>query len=267
MSLQEKGNFEPRLVEGTEITLSVDGDSATAIYRGEYIKLRDARPKKGEIMKVVSEYGEWEPLRVVSTKLRRDRAGLGTLTVNLAEPRKSGIGNPNKPKPPGEDNQPTDPNIVVEVNYTIIEKPLKKHPMFKSLGTENWVRIASWMDIPIENWEHRMAYEIPFKHPNTGNILWVNLGGLEITYCKKIAAGIEAYYLQVPVVRQTTTQEEAPTTSLAGKRDSPPVFEEAAPAWLKTADSAIQRSQLGAWERVEEWTGFDELDDDLYPKL
>ena len=46
MSVVNKGNVAPRDVEGTELTISVEGDSGRIVRRGSYAQL-EARSNKG----------------------------------------------------------------------------------------------------------------------------------------------------------------------------------------------------------------------------
>ena len=96
---------------------------------------------------------------------------------------------------------------------------------------------------------------------------WAPLTGNALKFCQKLAKGISAYQVQVPVVRKTETTVNGPgsnASSRCGMRDTPPKFSNLADAWLKTADSWTKTGS-SKWEHCQEWSGFDSLDPDLYP--
>jgi hypothetical protein len=68
-------------------------------------------------------------------------------------------------------------------------------------------------------------------------------------------------------VRKTEYTVSGPgsgASSRCGRRDEPEKFDDLADAWLKTADS-WSKTGNSRWEHRQEWSGFDSLDEDLYP--
>lgn len=242
MTVVKKGNTSPRLAEGSEFILSNDGDSAVAVFTGDYNALKSDIPEKGALV-------TYEDVQYIAqeVRLRRVRGALGFLTIMLSSAEGA---------------------ETVEIDWSIIEKPLESHPMFDDIfrNPDDFTNLFI-----LKKWE---AEEDPYIK---ARFLYLENGGVAGTgpylelppivkkYARKIAAGIDSYMLQVPVVRRTLTVAEMPTSSAAGQREDPPGYVAARPAWLKTKDSARRSGKRGAWERIEEWTGFDSLDEDLYP--
>ncbi len=257
MSLVAKGNVQPRIAEGTTIVLSVDGDSGTVIKKGTYASLLAGRPAKS------SEYEhEGVTFLVTSTTLRREKGGLGTLTINLFDRYKSGSGNPNILE---------NPNETVELDYTLIEKAIENHPLFKELMQMGAARSAyrKWYGLPDSDPNKELLRYPIVSNPNPENDGDYDHLPTEPPAIRQLAdlklGGIEAYFLQVPVVRKTTVLATAPNSSSAGQRDNPPEFSSVSAVWLKTADKVSRSGKRGAWQRTEEWTGFDDLNDLIYP--
>ena len=255
-SIASKGDISPRLVDGTTFVLSVDGNSANLVYRGGYSALLSFAPTKGSPAVFLGE-----SFIVLTSKLRRDRGGLGTLDVALGDPSNSGSG-----------GDPENANITTEIDWTLIEKPLEAHGVFDDLfrntsSSELLLAFKKWDALADEFLPKKVEFKYPLVETPSLDVAehWGDLTDAALLFAKKRFSGIDSYMLQVPVVRRTTILSTAPPTSTAGQRDDPPKFAEAATTWLKTADKSVQRTKRGAWERTEEWSGFDELDADLYP--
>lgn len=255
MTTINKGNTGIRVVEGSETVLSVDGNSGTAIYRGLYTDLLAARPSKGSELTF-----EGIEFIVLSSKVRRDRGELGTLTIALGDPNKSGGGE-------GED----EPGVIIELDFSLVEKLLESHPIFDSIfrsgGSSDLQDIQVWDGMGAEYARRRARLQIPkTENPDPDDDAdWQDLSEGAAKYAAKKLSGTDSYVMQVPIVRRTSTLKTPTSSSSAGERDVPPKFSDAADVWLKTADKMISTKKFGAWERIEEWSGFDSLDDDLYP--
>jgi hypothetical protein len=250
-----KGNLSPRdAAEGSEITIGVEGNSGLLIRRGDYDELLAERPAAGTVMTTMGE-----TLNVLSTKLVKNRGGTGTLSIYLGDGDVTGEGIAT-----AEDRTET-----VELDYTLMEKPLENHPLFAALfaGT-GYLIVKRWESIPAEAIMRKTAFEVPktdSADPAVDADWEAITDELALLYCQKRLKGIESYFLQVPVVRKTSVLKKAATASKCGQRDTPPDFAAVQDVWLKTADKMRRTGAKGAWERMEEWTGFDELDEDLYP--
>lgn len=253
--MKTKGNLSPRIVAGSEITLSVDGDSATVVKRGSYSSL--VQPSPGDLYTY-----EGVSLRVLKSRKQRDRGGLGTLTITLGDKETTGGGGG------GEDGK----NTKYEVDYTLIEKPIEQHPLFLHIFNDPdqatyRADIELWRNLDIKYIARKMQCQYPLQEdPDpTKDDHWHTFGGAYKLYCQKILAGIESYFLQVPVIRKSTIEVNPPSASAAGIRETPPkTFGINAKQWIKTVDRALSTDRNGRWERHEEWSGFDNLDVDLY---
>ena len=254
MSVVNKGNVAPRDVEGTELTISVEGDSGRIVRRGSYAQLEAAKPAIGTL---ISTQGA--SMNVLSTNLRKERGELGTLTIVLGDKDRSGEGV--VPLTVREE--------TIELDYTLMEKPIESHPLFKDI----FVPAGGDFSVlaTIQAWENeqdvvakgQFMYLAPNGVAGTGAYLTLSAGAQ--AFAAKKLAGIESYFLQVPIVRKTSILKRAVKTSKCGSRDTPPEFDDVQDVWLKTADKMTRTGAKGTWERIEEWTGFDQLDADLYP--
>ena len=76
-----------------------------------------------------------------------------------------------------------------------------------------------------------------------------------------------------PVLRRTQLRRGNVSGASAGRIEDPPVDFGTLPrqstgsdfVWFKTADRSVRAGKHGKWQRIEEWTGFDTVDTDLYP--
>lgn len=254
MSAINKGNVAPRDVAGTEITTTVEGDSGTIVRRGSYAQLEAAKPAIGTI---ISSQGA--QLNVLATNLRKERGGLGTLTITLGDKDRTGEGL--VPLAAREE--------TLELDYSLMEKPIESHPMFKDIFVPAGGDFSVLASIRAWEAENEPVIKGQFMYLAQGGVSgtgpYLTLSADAQVFAKKKLAGIESYYLQVPIVRKTSVLKRAVKTSKCGKRDTPPEFDDVQDVWLKTADKMIRTGSKGSWERVEEWTGFDQLDEDLYP--
>ncbi|HQF19891.1 MAG TPA: hypothetical protein PLT37_01450 [Kiritimatiellia bacterium] len=254
MSAISKGNIAPRDVAGTEITISVEGDSGTIVRRGSYAQLESSKPAIGTL---ISSQGA--QLNVLATNLRKERGGLGTLTITLGDKDRTGEGMVSLAAR----------EETVELDYSLMEKPIESHPMFKDIFAPEGGDFTALASIRAWEAEQEPTVKGQFMYlehggvPGTGPYL--TLSEEAQVFAEKKLAGIESYFLQVPIVRKTSVIKRAVTTSKCGMRDTPPEFAAVQDVWLKTADKMTRTGSKGSWERIEEWTGFDQLDEDLYP--
>lgn len=84
----------------------------------------------------------------------------------------------------------------------------------------------------------------------------------EQKWADKMLNGVESYLVFAPVITKTSIYESRPKTQKAGMIDTPPENVDGY-EYLKTADVVRQLSRK-EWERVEQWTGADEWDEDIY---
>ena len=130
----------------------------------------------------------------------------------------------------------------------------------RSSRTRNWLRTA-WLPTlrcgATETARSRAANKY-LDATNTEKTLTAG----EIVWADKIRKGVESYLLFAPVITLTGTYDGRPDSGVPGYIATPPVsvdgFE-----YLKTADR-VRQNQDRTWERVQQWTGADEWDTDIY---
>ena len=271
MTNLHKGNTNARhAIEQCVVKVADSADStATLVYVGDLAKIKAKagsfrvghNAPAGEIpssLKITDETFE-----VASVEISGGPGGTGRLTVGLSAKSADATGGSSIL------------NVDWSLEWTLVERKLELHPTFAPLfdpesGDYAMEAIKKWKDLDsdIKHAAHRAAFEIPDNPENPTS--WTKLTGLALKFCQKLAKGIEAYQVQVPVVRKTKFQTSGPLAtadsgSTCGKREKPDRFSAVANAWLKTAD-AWQKTGLSRWEHRQEWSGFDSLDEDLYPE-
>lgn len=211
------------------VTNTGSGNKTTRVYRGPFSALIEAQPAVGQT--VAGSIGKVESVEIVPDGA--GRAGPGTMTIVLA------------------DDQET-----FEIEASTLEKPLEKHPLFttgaKALSEDDLDKIAAW------------------KATNSAAERTTAFAALSANakyFVGKLRRGQESYIVPAPIARKTSRSFEKPVTSATGKRGAPAGFPglPAGYVWLKTADRAVKQGPRASWERVEEWTGADEWDADIYP--
>ncbi|MDD2706717.1 MAG: hypothetical protein PHV34_01805 [Verrucomicrobiae bacterium] len=143
-----------------------------------------------------------------------------------------------------------------EIEWVAVDKKLLHHPMWQS---ETGYPLTEADRDAIAEWESQTSAT---KRAEA----YAKLGENAKVYADKIDLGIESYTVYSPVARKTSCSWEAPTTGYCGKMQTPqaPSFPTGY-VWVKTADRSTRTGRNGKWERVEEWTGAEWVDSDLYP--
>lgn len=228
---------------GGRITLA-EKKTRIFVLQGRYTDLQAQQPARNE---------RFRGLRVESSDLIRAKGGMGLLTITCRGKDGGAGGNP-----PGNIEE-----TVYEIEMAQLEKPLLSRP--------DWSGYAE----QIEMWRgSEPALRAEYKYKDAAGDEFELLGA-----SRKIAAllmkGVESYLVFAPVVRVTRRSNEEPKDTSefrdigrdCGKRCSPPAdplsLVSGRWSWLKTADR-LQAVAGGSYERVEEWTGADEWDEDLY---
>ncbi len=198
-----------------------------------------------------------EGLRVVSATITPGHGGLAELTVELSTRIGGGGG--------GGQNEPA----TLEVEWTMLEKPIESAPPFAGLSAADLAKIQAWENLPFRCTQRKQGFQYPvsplIEEPDPkNNAHWVTFTGAVLLLAQKIAQGIESWQVPVPVVRRTRVTWEQPTVTRCGRRETPPI-EIAGYQFIKTADRAVREGRSGPWKRVEEWTGAETWDADLYP--
>lgn len=249
--------------ENSNIKIADGTGTASLVYLGALsnLKTQAAALTIGAAFGVPSDFGITNASFTVSSiELAGGPGNTGRLTVGVFSPSVEG----------SSGQQTSDQNVEWQLEWTLVERRIELHPTFAPLfdptdGSFALAAINKWKNLADEYADRKAAFEIPDNPENPTT--WTALSGLARTFCEKLAKGIEAYQVQVPVVRKTLYRTFGPTStdgSTCGQREDPPRFSGVAAAWLKTADSWTKSGQ-SKWEHRQEWSGFDSLDDDLYP--
>lgn len=228
-----------RTPEGVRISLA---------YRGPYTVLRDNEPAPlslfaalHSIYRASLEADEFSGLYLASVETTPDGAGeSGPGTLRLVF-------------------QPVDPGATLEIDNATLERPVESNPYYSLITDGIWARFNTWE----QESDPTLRGQLKYRIPGTEDV--ETLTGIIAGLAQKKLRGTTSYIASYPVVRKTSYSLEEPETGGVGKRSDP----EAGPEgfeWLKTADRAMIRKSDGRWERVQEWTGAEVWDHDLYPE-
>lgn len=221
--------------------VAAETTTRTIVKQGRYADLKTQVPAKGST---------YEGLTVVHSELSPARGGMATLTITGTDSSASRYTGDNE-----------SPGIRYEVEFVQLEKPIMSHPKYSAYAGQ----IAAWKD-------GDPALRAALKYEDSNHDIQ-SLNGHAVDAAKLILKGVESYLVFAPVARRTTRSEKPAVKAFgavgrkAGKIDNPPGKLLAMVAgswkWLKTADRAEEMSGGGS-QRVEEWTGADEWEEDLY---
>jgi len=227
--------------DSPEVDTQADGITTTLKYEGPYAECLSAKPAR---LTTIPGYGE---ARVVSTRCAKLPGRRGTLTIRLFESKV-------QPAPPSESGEGGDDggggppglgDIVIELDWVRIDKPIETHPLFADISAEVLETI-------------RQAIQNP-----TGSAPEIPAGTAAALLFAKMARGQESYPVFAPVVTRERKYYSRPGSTTVGQRDNPPVSVPGDWEFVKTADRL--RRERGIWTRNEEWTGADEWDPDIFP--
>jgi len=205
------------------------GATITRTYQGPYAECMAKRPQIG------AKIAGFNASKVTKVEVKRSAGGLGVLVVTGEETKDSSPGG----------NQQTQPTQY-EIDWGRVDRSLALHPKFSSLSKEDIKKIEAYVQDVSDSGGG--AYTGPTTPA-------------AVKYLTLRMKGTESYMVFSPIIRATTPYASPPTTGTAGKKSTPPIsvsgFE-----FIKSADGA--RKYAGEWQRIEEWTGVDEVDDFLY---
>ena len=259
---------------GFEATVTIEGsiDSLKTAATGTY--------KLGASLTVLGVSN----LEITKSRLETKPGGIGVLTVTASSERKTDA-NGDEVAPSsdsgqggGGGNDTPENNFHMEVDFSTITRPISQHSTFAAMDDADWEAIRRWQSL-----ESNSAYSgrySAFQTPTAAAAAkdggpsvsddndWEDLADdyseEAAKYAELVSKGVEEYMVVVPVVRKTSVGGSV-SASRVGQRNDPPQFSNLAGAWLKTADRWTRDSKRGKWTHAEEWTGFESLDDTLYP--
>ena len=229
-------------------------------YVGPYAQCLASRPAHG------SELADMAGYRVTNSKVRRQAAGIGRLTITAEA---------NSPSAGESDNNDAT-STQLEKEQAQVEKPLKQHPMYaaggsKELTTANWAQLQRWEDETDQTIKSQFKYK---EKPESTYSLALDANPAHLA--AKLLKGRDSYLLYQPILRKTTNHPREPETGDCATTGAPTGFARLPKrkteegdlvdyVWVKTADRATNSGENNTWQRMQEWTGFDEVDTDLYP--
>jgi hypothetical protein len=239
-------------------------ESTTCVrtYNGPYTDLMGALPPRGQPME-----GTGSGMLVQTYQLSKQKGGRAVLTVNLI-----GYGPAQTPSSPDAPLK-----VTAEIDWVGVQKDLRTNPIFNPDDPNNSGQGAI-IDISPEGWAKLERWENEQDSTLKGAFKFKDVNGAEqelsedeVQVARKILKGVKGYTLYAPIMRKTSIYKEQPVPERCGFIQAPQVdvivpvrADGVAFAWLKTACRDLQQ-QNGTWQRVEEWTGADEVDEDLYP--
>lgn len=232
------------------------------MFRGPYDLLYASRPKVGQNMVGYTN------LYVDTVEIQPDAAGQkgsGTMIVTLQSQGAFSIAGGGT-------------NATYEIDWQEVRRHLEQHPrynggggIFSGVSLKDGIEGdpflsgapvslgAAWEDI-------KNASDVQARKKAWSYVPFGKATDMLKELSTKYSAGTTSYIIYAPVARLTTRTFTAPGASKCGIIGNPPNFPGLPPGyqWIKTADRSIRQSRNGKWERVQEWTGADIVDPDLY---
>jgi len=212
---------------------STSGHEVRRRYEGDY-ELVKAEVESGRIVVggTMSDLrGAFGQVTIRTHEHYRDVGGVGVLMVTLND-----FGS-------GSSASSTIDQPTYEVEWVQLEKPIEQHDKYKNIDAAELRKVKA---------------AIAEDQDYTGTV-----ADAQKLYAK-LLRGQDTYLVFSPVVRATTPRSNQPTGSSAGARDNPPISVSGSWEWLKTADRSVSPGQTSDWDQIEEWTGADEWDADIY---
>ena len=226
-----KGPKDLRL-EDDEWDISAEKVTVTLYYQGPREACRSKRPNIGE---AVDGY----PGKIISVKIPRGQTPDGTLVVvveaQVAAPEGSGSAAPVE--------------VIYELEWGELLKKIESHPKCGKLKASAAKKWEDWEKITAEDYEA------------------VSGGWSFATWQEKRRRGQEDYPVSYPIARKESKHTFRPTGVGADMYQlAAPPSECGAPSdgwtYFKSKDSL--RKEGRTFSRVEEWTGAQVLDDDIF---
>ncbi|PTY03894.1 hypothetical protein DB346_03020 [Verrucomicrobia bacterium LW23] len=210
-------------------------EQVTRVWQGPYESCLAARPPMNQAMS-----GTPADLLVSNARVVHMEGGKGELTVTLS---KEGRGDSEEEEEPYQ--------AKYEVEWLRVEKKLESHTYFRDLTTSDLDKLREWEGKDKAS-ERATAYAA--------------LSSLAKELADKKARGQDTYLIYTPIARRTMLVNNMPTVTPCGVRENPPAGCKAPSGYdyLKTACRGTKTGTFGRWELIEEWTGVDEWDPDIY---
>lgn len=214
---------------------SPEKTTCTRIYRAPYDVALSQRPTLSATMPDLDA-----SLAIEGVQLTKKAGGIGEMIVTLGTIPFAGFPGSGQPEP------------VYEIEWTQIQKRIEQHPKFSDIDRALLAKIEDALSERDDAKRDALLAEIAADEKAI------------LLYEKKLK-GVDSYLIFAPVARRTSYTRLKPNTGGCGQVGAPPgaIGAPSGYEWLKTADRCIKQGRW--WERVEEWTGAEDVDDDLYP--
>ena len=258
--------------------LRMENGKSTCVrkFHGPFNTLVAQQPEYNDSMTGIDE-----SYKVASLTITRMGGRKGSMVVTLTKRTRSELAVLNDPV--------TDPEI--ELEWAQLEKPLLTHSIYrdesdpdgagtKTLTWEDRTALGKWeseSDLKVKAGTHadcendRGGY-----HDADNNVQELSENAWH--YAQKVLNGVESYLVFQPVVRRTReylreisdasgARELFTAAELKVEIDADvPDLSTDGKAWvyMQTADTCTRSGESGRWRRVEEWTGAESWDPDLY---
>lgn len=218
----------------------IKGDATviTLVWGGTYDALAAVQPSKGDT------YIDYIGYPVQVSELVPRRGGLGQLTITLSD------------KVEDEGEEASELKDRWEIEWFAVERDLLQHKYIADdADADDIVE-----DVTI--WRNGdSVLKAQYKYIDTDGST-KTLTGKALEVAGKMLRGVEKYEVYAPAVRRVRDYQGRPDTADCGWINTPEV-NIAGHDYRKTGDRVMQQGD-DIWQRVEEWTGADTWDADLY---
>lgn len=242
-------------VNSPRFSFTASRNDLTLTYEGQYNNLLSERPTIGSGMSGFTGY------TVERVDVQNLEGSKGQMTIGLFQDISQGSG--------GSPAYPID--AIYEIEWLQVEKKLELHPRYvvggggaKELTDDDLAELAQWENET--NSTYRKAFSYLAIPGDDGSI--ETLSPFAQDFAAKKLKGVDSYLLFIPVLRKTSTGYVPPSVTTCGKIENPaPYGFPSIPGdytFMRTADRGQKTGRSGKWERVQEWTGFDDIDTDIY---
>ena len=232
-----------------EWDLATSEEQITLVYEGPYEALLANPPPCGGAI------AGYEGFTVDRVKIKRARSTKGTMTVSAS---RGGTGGESVERP------------QYEVDWTEAQLPLMQAPAFQAGGK---YELSDTDRAQIEAWEKEEdpAYKKDFKFQTDAG--YTLLSDHAQQYAKRILRGQTTHTAYVPMLQRTRLSLQNVSNNPAGRRETPPSGFGGLPklagdknyVWVKTTARSRRSGKGGRWQIIEEWYGFESVDEDLIP--
>ncbi|MFZ4394152.1 MAG: hypothetical protein ACOYOU_00840 [Kiritimatiellia bacterium] len=212
-----------------------DRSTCTRIFQGRFTTIMNNLPKRGSTMTGINP-----SFTISSIEVENGGGGKGTMTVLLEGP----------PSP----SEQTTSQPTYEIEWTEVEKALETHPRYAEVSQHYRSLVAAYFATSDMAEREDIKAQIPSEH-------------LAYELLEKKQEARESYRLYIPIARRTTNTTLPVLNGVCGHVGAPTDFTTlpAGYIWIQSAARSLRTGTKGKWQTIEEWTGLDDYDQDIYP--